>query len=102
MPSSSSSNPNPQSMSVSSASSSVVIDHIHHLDKMQLLMISDVNAGSESEDFSPEPISQVHVDNVVWQFTAACHPSNFEEAGCSVCGQLCLVSALSPLANIRN
>ncbi|KIK54044.1 hypothetical protein GYMLUDRAFT_138704, partial [Collybiopsis luxurians FD-317 M1] len=53
-------------------------------------------------DFLPKPICQDHVDNVIRRFAAASHPSKFEEGGCSVCGQLCVLSDLSALSKIAN
>ncbi|KIK58940.1 hypothetical protein GYMLUDRAFT_170451, partial [Collybiopsis luxurians FD-317 M1] len=63
---------------------------------------SVVSSCDSQSNFPPDPITQSHINDVIRRFAAACHPSNFEEGGCSVCGQLCLLSSLSPLGNIRN
>ncbi|KAJ3823872.1 hypothetical protein F5880DRAFT_1441073, partial [Lentinula raphanica] len=52
--------------------------------------------------FPPSPITQSDIDKSIRQWCSASHPSNFEEAGCAVCGLLKLKTELSPLKHIKN
>lgn len=63
---------------------------------------SSLNPTHESTYFPPKPISQSRVNDVITCWTTECHPDNFEEGGCSVCGQLTPLVHLSPLKHMKN
>ncbi|KAJ3891663.1 hypothetical protein GG344DRAFT_46947, partial [Lentinula edodes] len=57
---------------------------------------------SGTTDFPPPPIVQSLQDDIIRRWCAASQPSQFEEAGCAVCGLLKLKSDLSLLKHVQN
>ncbi|KAJ2914801.1 hypothetical protein MD484_g5620, partial [Candolleomyces efflorescens] len=47
--------------------------------------------------YPPSPLSIRNKASIIAEFTSSILPSRFEEAGCAVCGQLTLLSDLTPL-----
>ncbi|KAJ2916281.1 hypothetical protein MD484_g4135, partial [Candolleomyces efflorescens] len=50
--------------------------------------------------YPPSPIAADETMDIIRDFCRNLEPSNFEEAGCAVCGQLTLLSLLSPLSSV--
>ncbi|KAF5381451.1 hypothetical protein D9757_009019 [Collybiopsis confluens] len=63
---------------------------------------SSTNEPTVDEEFPPPPTSQSQINNAIRHWCKASSPENFEETGCSVCGQLSLKKYLSPLKHIAN
>ncbi|KIK62224.1 hypothetical protein GYMLUDRAFT_58412 [Collybiopsis luxurians FD-317 M1] len=51
-------------------------------------------------DFPPPPITQEHINKIIHRWCSDSEPSEFEEAGCTVCSQLTLKTKLSPIKHI--
>ncbi|KAJ3820166.1 hypothetical protein F5880DRAFT_1488497, partial [Lentinula raphanica] len=56
----------------------------------------------EPVEYPPPPLTQCHIDNVIKQWNADFAPSEFQEAGCTVCGQLTPVKHLSDIKHMSN
>ncbi|KAJ3769005.1 hypothetical protein FB446DRAFT_628119, partial [Lentinula raphanica] len=50
--------------------------------------------------YPPPPLSQTKINSVITQWNNAFAPSEFEEAGCAVCGQLVPTNQLSDLKHM--
>ncbi|KAJ3833425.1 hypothetical protein F5878DRAFT_546600, partial [Lentinula raphanica] len=55
-----------------------------------------------SQSYPPPPLTQTQVDNVINLWNKAFDPSEFEEGGCGVCGQLTPLKQLSSIKHMSN
>ncbi|KAJ4479777.1 hypothetical protein C8J55DRAFT_429701, partial [Lentinula edodes] len=54
-----------------------------------------------NDEFPPEPLTQTKINEIIRIFCKKSDPIMFEEAGCSVCGQLTKLTSLSSLKFIK-
>jgi hypothetical protein len=82
-----------------------------HTEDISKCEINDVVEVSQSQDtchteltcssFPPSPPSATLRKKIIKNFCDATAPSNFQEAGCAVCGALILMSNLTPIDNLN-
>jgi hypothetical protein len=56
---------------------------------------------TSSASYPPPPLSQRLTETVISEFSKSCLPSEFEEAGCAVCGELTLLTKLSDIKHVK-
>ncbi|KAJ3521857.1 hypothetical protein NMY22_g12139 [Coprinellus aureogranulatus] len=71
-----------------------------HIEKVVHAIVTDTPPIVASTAFPPPPLSADTNRDIIREFCADLKPTAFEESGCAVCGQLKLLTDLTPLANI--
>ena len=72
-----------------------------HVPKKQLTSSSLPIQADKTSSFPPPPLSDELTHKVITDFHTESSQSNFEEAGCAVCGQLTIKSELTQLKSVK-